>query len=299
LPQDQAWDAFNNLYNRRAYERICNEFGVDVNSDWRQKQSNNQGLGTVFNYWTRNGYHVVEDGAYHAEKMSFTQTTTNDVLHIDYIAQGSEADAAWTTFILDKSSGYTRPGVERINDSIRTYVWAILGAQGQTRTNILGTGLAFDAQKQFLVNVEGAISSPVDVPSSIERYQKVLQYAREKVDYVFGYDLYMSPGDMQLRIGKIEGYNNLIVTATKDMQLGSNTMVNATATPPTVVSARTGALPAHHDPEPPQPNVPAVATTAAEVALANQHHDEKTALTVGLIVTGLFFLWYCGRPHHS
>jgi hypothetical protein len=79
LPQDQAWDAFKNLYNRRSYERICNEFGVDVNSDWRQKQSNNQGLGTVFNYWTRNGYHVVEDGAYHAEKMSFTQTTTNDI----------------------------------------------------------------------------------------------------------------------------------------------------------------------------------------------------------------------------
>ena len=40
---------------------------------------------------------------------------------------------AWTTFVLDKSEGFTQAGVERHNDSIRTYVWAILGAQAQTR----------------------------------------------------------------------------------------------------------------------------------------------------------------------
>ena len=47
---------------------------------------------------------------------------------------------AWTTFVLDKSEGFTQAGVERLNDSIRTYVWAILGAQAQTRSNILGGG---------------------------------------------------------------------------------------------------------------------------------------------------------------
>ena len=47
------------------------------------------------------------------------------------------------------------------------YVWAILGAQAQTRSNILKAGTGFDAQKQFLANVEDAIASPVDIPSSI------------------------------------------------------------------------------------------------------------------------------------
>ena len=69
-------------------------------------------------------------------------------MHIDYIAQGSEATDAWTTFILDNASGFTRAGVERINESIRTYCWALLGSQSQTRTDILGTGTAFDAQKK-------------------------------------------------------------------------------------------------------------------------------------------------------
>ena len=84
---------------------------------------------------------------------------------------------AWTTFVLDESEGFTQAGVERINDSIRTYVWAILEARAKTRSNILKTGTGFDAQKQFLANIEDAIASPVDIPSSIARYQKTLQYA--------------------------------------------------------------------------------------------------------------------------
>ena len=37
LPQDKSWNAFDNSYNRGAYERICKEFNVDINVDWRQK----------------------------------------------------------------------------------------------------------------------------------------------------------------------------------------------------------------------------------------------------------------------
>ena len=179
LPQDQAWDAENNPYDRRGYERICNEFGVSPHSDWKVN-SPNRGLGKVYNYWTHVGYRLVDDkGEYDLGSMSFTKKTTNDVLHVDFIKQDAAgADRAWRTLILNKSDGFTRPGVERLNDSIRTYVWAILGAQAQTQTGILGAGTAFDAQKQFLANVEDAISSPVDLPSAISRYQDVLQYAR-------------------------------------------------------------------------------------------------------------------------
>ena len=52
LPQDHSWNAFDNKYNRSAYERICKEFNVDINAGWRQKQSDNQGLGLIYNYWT-------------------------------------------------------------------------------------------------------------------------------------------------------------------------------------------------------------------------------------------------------
>ena len=232
LPQDSSWNAFSNSYNRGAYERICKEFNVDVNADWRQKQSYNDGLGTIYNYWTNSGYHPLNpvDSVYDNKKMSFTEYESDTTFHIDYIAQGSEA--TWTTFVIDDSVGFTRAGVERINDSIRTYCWAILSAQSQTRTDILGTGTAFDAQKQFLANLEDAINSPVDLPSQIKRYQDTLKYARSKVDFVFGIGLYMCPSDMELQIGTIADYNNEIVIATDAQELGLNNGVNTKPIPP-------------------------------------------------------------------
>ena len=131
--------------------------------------------------------------------MSLTQYNKGK-LHIDYISQQHRA---WSTFILDKSNGFTRPGVERINESICTYCWAMLGSQSQIKSDILEVGSAFDAQKQFLANNEDAIQSPVDLPCQITRYQNALKYARTKVDYVFGFWLYMVPSNMELRIGTI------------------------------------------------------------------------------------------------
>ena len=55
----------------------------------------------------------------------------------DAMPHNRDISGAWTTFVLDKSEGFTQAGVERLNDSIRTYVWAILVAQAQTRSNIV------------------------------------------------------------------------------------------------------------------------------------------------------------------
>ena len=82
----------------------------------------------------------------------------------DAMRHNLNISGAWTTFVLDKSEGFMQADVERLNDWIRTYVWAILGAHAQTRSNILKTGTGFDAQKQFLANIEDAIASPVDIP---------------------------------------------------------------------------------------------------------------------------------------
>ena len=233
LPQDSSWNAFNNNYDRNAYERICKEFNVDPSADWRQKQSYNDGLGTIYNYWTNSGYHPLNpvDSVYDNKKMSFTEYESDTTFHIDYIDQG-DINTAWSTLILDDSVGFTKAGVERLNDSIRTYCWAILSAQSQTRTDIIGTGTAFDAQKQFLANIEDAINSPVDLPSQIQRYQNTLKYARSKVDFVFGIGLYMCPSDMELQIGTIADYNNEIVIATDAQELGLNNGVNTKPIPP-------------------------------------------------------------------
>ena len=282
LTQDQAWHATNNPYNRRAYERICSEFGVSPHTDWRVKGPNH-GLGRVYDYWTNNGYHPVdEDGEYNPKKMSFKNKTTNEVLHVDFIKQDSSIpDEAWRTFILKKSIGFTHPGVERLNDSIRTYVWAILGAQAQTRTGILGSGTAFDAQKQFLVNIEDAISSPVDLPSAISRYQNVLQYASSEVNFVFGTGLYMAPSNMLLPVGSISGYNNKIVIATTDQTLGLNSGLNRHVAPHTDISEADNVT---------KPG-PILKASKPLPTPHTEHEDEKTALIVGGIAIGLLAIW--------
>ena len=176
--------------------------------------------------------------------------------------------------MIDNAKGFTRAGVERINDSILTYCWAILGSQSQTRTGILGPGIAFDAQKQFLANVEDAINSPVDLPSQIARYQNTLRYARSKVDFVFEIGLYMSPSNMQLRIGTIQDYNNEIVVPPKQTKTvnGTKTKQSHPEQPDQVVSD----VKLAHQLENPEKDVKFSMSDTP-----SQPHEKKTALIIG------------------
>ena len=70
----------------------------------------------------------------------------------DVIRHNLDISGAWSTFVLDKSESFTLAGVERLNDSIRSYVLAILAAQAQTRSNILKTGTKFDANKKKTIS---------------------------------------------------------------------------------------------------------------------------------------------------
>ncbi|CAG2226223.1 unnamed protein product [Mytilus edulis] len=216
LPTDSSFCYYKNPYDKAAYQKLCDEFNISPNTDWRQKlESSCQGLGSFEQYYKPSG----EYRQNHKKDGPFFNIR-------DTIYHEKDISMAWTTFILDKSEGFTRAGIERINESIKIYVWALLGAQSQTKTEILKVGTGFDAQKQFLANVQDVINSPIDLPTQISNYQNVLKYARSKVDYVYGLELYMSPSDMVLQIGTIVGYNNKIIIATENQTLGFNDDLN-------------------------------------------------------------------------
>ena len=215
-----------------------------------------------------------------------------------------DISGAWTTFVFDKSEGFTQAGVEVLNDSISTYVWAIFGALAQTRSNILKTGTGFDAQKQFLANIEDVIASPVDIPSSIARYQKTLQYASTPLDFVFGIGLYLSPSDMALHPGNVQGCNNEIQIAGSDAAIGHNPGINEVESinPTSVVDkAFQGktASPAGAVNKGPQPSRDSAAdnggTSAEERQNATAFEEEKTALVAVGIAGGLAALWLSSR----
>ena len=78
----------------------------------------------------------------------------------------------------------------------------------------------------FLNTFENIVNRRVDIPEDIQRFQKTLQYARSKVDYVIGEYVYMLPSDMNLRIGKVKNYNNKILISSPSFNVGTNLEVN-------------------------------------------------------------------------
>ena len=61
---------------------------------------------------------------------------------------------------------------------------------------------------------------------NIWRFQKTLEYARSKVDYVIGEFIYMLPSNMNLCIGKVKNYNNKILISSPGFKIGINLKIN-------------------------------------------------------------------------
>ena len=297
LPQDPSFNANNNNYDRMAYERICSEFNIPISTNWHPRGPNN-GMGKIyiFNYRYHTDKSYSEYTGDHRkltfEKIPPVKWVSNPNIfssnkghwvypyqkQIHHIEQPSIK--YWKSFILDKSEGFTKAGVVRINDSIRTYVWALLGSQAQTRTSITNNVSAFGVQKQFIMNVEDAISSPVDLPSSIKRYQNVLEDASSKLDYVFGIGLYMAPSNMKLRIDTEKGYNNKIMIADTKRILGVNSEINNT---PEIFaineSVNDSVKKPLHKPDLKRPEV------------TSRNNNLKYIITIVGIFSGIFILW--------
>ncbi|WP_375674180.1 hypothetical protein, partial [Bartonella sp. CL32QHWL-2] len=107
-------------------------------------------------------------------------------------------------FMIFKTRGFSNPGIQRLNDSIRTYVYCLLGSQALTRTPIIGTqGTELDAQKEFNKLLKDSINKHPDIPTSINRYQKAVSDTHTRLDFVIGPGLYIIGSNMVLEIGKI------------------------------------------------------------------------------------------------
>ena len=78
----------------------------------------------------------------------------------------------------------------------------------------------------FLNTFENIINRRVDFPENAQRFQKTLQYARSKVDYVIGEFICMLPSDMNLQIGKIKNCNNKILVSSSSFNIGINLKIN-------------------------------------------------------------------------
>ena len=134
---------------------------------------------------------------------------------------------SFSRWIIEKSDGLTTLDLQKLSETVRDYTYLILTSQTSTIGPIVGhEARNLDAQRTFLNTFENMVNRRVHIPEDIRRFQKTLQYARSKVDYMIGEFIYMLPSNMNLRIGNIRNYNNKILISSPSFKIGTNVKVN-------------------------------------------------------------------------
>ena len=134
---------------------------------------------------------------------------------------------SFSRWIIQNANGLTTLGLQNLSKSVRDYTYLILTSQASTRGPIIGhEARNLDAQRVFLNTFENIVNRRVNIPEGIQRFQKTLQYAGSKVDYVIGEFICMLLSDMNLRIRKVKNYNNKILISSPSFKIGTNLKIN-------------------------------------------------------------------------
>ena len=226
LPGDSAFNQTENKYDIPSFERICAEFGISPNADFRFTKGDNHGLGSVFEYFTYSGY-TKTPFKYPSKETKFEDEggRASDGNLVPYI-ENTEARNQYEYFLCPVSHGLTSAGLSRINQSIESFCYAILGSQVDVRSSISGSqGSAIETQRQFLSMVEDAIRNP-DISNSVQRFQLAIESAKVRLDLAISPGLWLLPSKMVVNTESVVGYNNKLKKATRRMRIGVNSDLN-------------------------------------------------------------------------
>ena len=195
LPYENSFNQYNNPYNHEKFIGICGEYGVGNDlTKWRNQK--------YFSTWQSRAWETGKSGMSYINENSFSR------------------------WIIEKSDGLTTLGLQKLSESVRDYAYLILTSQTSMRGPVNHDARNLDAQRTFLNTFKNIVNRTVNIPDDIRRFQKTLQYARSKVDYVIGEFIYMLPSDMNLRIGRLQGYNNKILVSRTGFKIGTNLKIN-------------------------------------------------------------------------
>ena len=196
LPYKNSFNQYNNPYNHEKFIGICSEYGVsNALTKWRNQK--------YFSTWQSRAWERGKPGMSYINENSFSR------------------------WIIETSDGLTTLGLQKLSESVRDYTYLILTSQTSTRGPIVGLEARnLDAQQVFLNSFENIVNRRVNTPEDIRRFQKTLQYARSKVDYVIGEFIYILPSDMNLQIGKVKNYNNKILISSPSFKIGTNLKIS-------------------------------------------------------------------------
>ena len=261
LPDEETFSVKNNPYDKNAYNRLCAEFGLSNNQDfkgWKKPLADfrfrggaNHGAGDVFIDYGK-GY--IPPGKTSSEAIGGGKQNVRIVRNYDPDANiwpsssakfsdyGGKAidgnlismlrndhfvDFQYAWFIPESGHGLTKAGLGRINRSVEAFVYCILGAQVNTRNSIVGNGGgAIETQNEFKALFESSVKVN-DISKSVQNYQKSVQETKLRLDLAVAPGVWLIPSNLIINTESVVGYNNSLKIATEDMTFGVNNSINA------------------------------------------------------------------------
>ena len=232
LPGDPPFNEKDNRYDIPSYKRICKEFNISTDSNFRCHKGENHGLGSVY-IWvsyvgpSKAGHKSSYPGFFKFSEEGGEGSKGN---LLQYILNDETKDQ-YEYFLTRVSNGLTNAGQARLNQSIEALVYCVLGAQVNVRSSILGnTGSAQEVRQEFLVLLEDSIKQP-DISKSVQRFQLAVQEAKVKLDLAVSPGTWLMPSKMVINTESTIGYNNRLKRVEPSMKLGVNTDVNSKSAP--------------------------------------------------------------------
>jgi len=141
---------------------------------------------------------------------------------IEFIRPNVFGDRQFDWFAPNTTNGLTQAGLSRINQSIKAFVYCVLGAQVNVRSSILGSGgRAKEAKSEFLVLMKDAIRQP-ELAASVQRYQLAVDQAKVSLNLAVAPMAWLMPAQMIINTASTIGYNNKLKQAVSGMKLGVN-----------------------------------------------------------------------------
>ena len=158
------------------------------------------------------------------------------------------------------------------------YVYLVRSSQVKAKSTIAGNSApAVDVQKVFKDTFNDLIRG--DLSTDAEKYQGVLEHALSRVDFSVGFGIYVLPSNLNLNIGKKEGYNNKILVSNTGIKIGSNRDINRDRKKLPDVPKKVTSADRH---EPAETTIP-----HSLKILSERHDDEKLAIAFLIVGNAL------------
>ncbi len=129
-------------------------------------------------------------------------------------------------FIATTTDGLTKIGQKLLQQSVESYVYAVLGAQASLRFPIVGEGAkSLQTQDKFRTIVKETIVQS-DVTITISNMRAAIASTNVVLNMAISPGMILVPSNLIIQREKIPGYNDVLTLATDKMKFGKNEDIN-------------------------------------------------------------------------